>query len=249
MDPFEPTKERPSPRRELQGPRPTPLKVRKDSHKIKKPPVAPAQPQHGALPVQQRPPVIIYTVSPKVIHTHPSEFMSLVQRLTGASSSSSSASASVSAFASTSASAFASDKGEALSPAARLAVIERPQGRVVTPRGNMTSQVDGAVDVLDQLGFQGGARLLDRTGSFPGILSPVPSTLPAIPPNFFSSLPEMNSLNFLHELSPAFHTFNKSNISTENNNMAMVSPSFFLTTPFAPSPNAYWDLFQQYQDT
>ncbi|KAL0285108.1 UNVERIFIED_CONTAM: protein MKS1 [Sesamum calycinum] len=30
-----------SPKRELQGPRPTPLKVRKDSHKIKKPPVAP----------------------------------------------------------------------------------------------------------------------------------------------------------------------------------------------------------------
>ncbi|GFZ09916.1 hypothetical protein Acr_21g0005150 [Actinidia rufa] len=64
-----------SPRRELQGPRPAPLKVRKDSHKITKPPVVPAQHHH-------RPPVIIYTVSPKVIHTHPSEFMTLVQRLT-----------------------------------------------------------------------------------------------------------------------------------------------------------------------
>ncbi|OEL22597.1 hypothetical protein BAE44_0016384 [Dichanthelium oligosanthes] len=62
--------------RELQGPRPAPLKVRKDSHKIRKPP--PQQEQ------QVRQPVIIYTVSPKVVHAEPSEFMSVVQRLTGA---------------------------------------------------------------------------------------------------------------------------------------------------------------------
>ncbi|XP_066326173.1 uncharacterized protein [Miscanthus floridulus] len=70
-------------RRELQGPRPAPLKVRKDSHKIKKPP--PPQPGGEGGPVQQvRQPVIIYTVSPKVVHAEPSEFMSVVQRLTGA---------------------------------------------------------------------------------------------------------------------------------------------------------------------
>lgn len=75
-----------SQRRELQGPRPAPLKVRKDSHKIRKPP----QPQPGGGgggggAVQQvRQPVIIYTVSPKVVHAEPSEFMSVVQRLTGA---------------------------------------------------------------------------------------------------------------------------------------------------------------------
>ncbi|KAF6163629.1 hypothetical protein GIB67_036089 [Kingdonia uniflora] len=78
---------KPSPR-QLQGPRPTPLKVRKDSHKIKKPPIAPpAQQQQQQNPPQHRPPVIIYAVSPKVIHTNPSEFMSIVQRLTGPSSS------------------------------------------------------------------------------------------------------------------------------------------------------------------
>ncbi|XP_010680147.2 protein MKS1 [Beta vulgaris subsp. vulgaris] len=74
------------PRKELQGPRPAPLKVRKESHKIRKPPVAPSAfpPQHQQLPPQPpRQPVIIYTVSPKVIHTHPNEFMTLVQRLTG----------------------------------------------------------------------------------------------------------------------------------------------------------------------
>uniref|UniRef100_A0A8R7V9D9 VQ domain-containing protein n=1 Tax=Triticum urartu TaxID=4572 RepID=A0A8R7V9D9_TRIUA len=73
---------------ELQGPRPAPLRVHKDSHRIKKPPAS-----------QVRQPVIIYTVSPKVVHANPGEFMSVVQRLTGASSSS--------------------------SPAARLAAIEQ----------------------------------------------------------------------------------------------------------------------------
>ncbi|KAF0899562.1 hypothetical protein E2562_020768 [Oryza meyeriana var. granulata] len=56
----------------MQGPRPAPLKVRKESHKIRK------QQQ------QLRQPVIIYTMSPKVVHANPAEFMSVVQRLTGA---------------------------------------------------------------------------------------------------------------------------------------------------------------------
>ncbi|KAJ1266771.1 hypothetical protein BS78_07G003900 [Paspalum vaginatum] len=64
-------------RAELQGPRPAPLQVRKDSRKIRKPPLPHAQ-------QQVRQPVIIYTVSPKVVHAEPSEFMSVVQRLTGA---------------------------------------------------------------------------------------------------------------------------------------------------------------------
>ncbi|GLJ54248.1 hypothetical protein SUGI_1163520 [Cryptomeria japonica] len=57
----------------IRGSKPTPLKVSKDSHnciKIK--------------------PVIIYLRSPEVIHTQPKDFMALVQRLTGCSSSSSS---------------------------------------------------------------------------------------------------------------------------------------------------------------
>ncbi|CAL5009225.1 unnamed protein product [Urochloa decumbens] len=67
--------------RELQGPRPAPLRVRKDSHKIRKPPVQ-----------QVREPVIIYTVSPKVVHAQPSEFMSVVQRLTGTAAAAASSS-------------------------------------------------------------------------------------------------------------------------------------------------------------
>lgn len=54
-------------RKELKVPRQEPLRVSRDSGTIQKP----------------RPPVIIYTESPKVIHAKPEEFMSLVQRLTG----------------------------------------------------------------------------------------------------------------------------------------------------------------------
>ncbi|GMI64816.1 hypothetical protein like AT1G21326 [Hibiscus trionum] len=102
-------------RKELQGPRPTPLKVRKDSHKIRKPPLAPTLPQQQPLS-QIRPPVIIYTVSPKVIHTNPSDFMNLVQRLTGSTSSSNEY----------------DTTAAAISPAARFATIEKtktPEGR------------------------------------------------------------------------------------------------------------------------
>lgn len=57
----------------LQGPRPAPLKICNGSHKI---PVT-----------QRRPPVIIYTRSPEVIHTQPQDFSKLVQRLTGSTTS------------------------------------------------------------------------------------------------------------------------------------------------------------------
>jgi hypothetical protein len=94
-----------TPRRQLQGPRPPRLNVRMESHAIKKPSgssgaaaaaVTATQPAQGGparrdqlLQTQQqqhqhqRAPVIIYDASPKVIHAKPSEFMALVQRLTG----------------------------------------------------------------------------------------------------------------------------------------------------------------------
>lgn len=56
----------------------SPLKVSRDSHRIRKPPLPLPQ-------VQYRPPIIIHTYSPKVIHTEPDDFMSLVQKLTGSS--------------------------------------------------------------------------------------------------------------------------------------------------------------------
>ncbi|GMI95307.1 VQ motif-containing protein 20 [Hibiscus trionum] len=72
---------------------PPPLKVSKESHSIKKSSslsssssAASSLGVTGAVkPQQQRHPVIIYTHSPKVIHTHPKDFMALVQKLTGLS--------------------------------------------------------------------------------------------------------------------------------------------------------------------
>ncbi|PWA79563.1 VQ-like protein [Artemisia annua] len=61
----------------INGPRPTPLKVKQESHTIHKQ-------QHRQ---QIRPPIIIYTRSPEVIHTKPHDFMALVQKLTGHSGS------------------------------------------------------------------------------------------------------------------------------------------------------------------
>ncbi|KAM7482994.1 hypothetical protein LguiB_007577 [Lonicera macranthoides] len=67
----------------------SPLNINKDSHFIKKSPPSSSSSSSSPLikPQQQRHPVIIYTHSPKIIHTHPRDFMALVQKLTGLSRS------------------------------------------------------------------------------------------------------------------------------------------------------------------
>ncbi|XP_057503759.1 protein MKS1-like [Actinidia eriantha] len=158
-----------SPRRELLGPRPPPLRVHKDSHKIKKPPLVPAHHHH-------RPPVIIYTVSPKVIHTNPSEFMKLVQRLTGTSSTCLTG---------------------GISPAARLASTEKTK---------MPLEKKNPQNISDMGMAQDGVEIsteLERTSLFPGILSPGPGALQPIPPNFFSPPSDHPSpMSFFQGLSP-----------------------------------------------
>ena len=62
--------QRQNPRRLTINARPSPLKIGKESQTIEK---------------QRRQPVIIYTHSPKIIHTQARDFMALVQRLTGLS--------------------------------------------------------------------------------------------------------------------------------------------------------------------
>ncbi|WOL02317.1 protein MKS1-like [Canna indica] len=232
MDPSDP---RPSPRRELQGPRPAPLRVSRDSHKIKKPPVAPPHhhyhhpaaelPPRPPLPQQptqshHRDPVIIYSVSPKIIHAKPSEFMTLVQRLTGPDSAS--------------ADAPLPSPGGALSPAARIASFE------ASPRASARA---ASVAVDGQLGIVGGEPALDRPAPFPGILSPVPASLPPISPSLFS--PSFD-LSFLFELSPVFSNKNTNNSSSST---FLGSPSNnLLSTPIVPSPGAFYDLFSQFPD-
>ncbi|KAG6494709.1 VQ motif-containing protein 20-like [Zingiber officinale] len=72
----------PSSRSELRGPRPPPLSVNKASWKAKK--------QAGGGSRDRI--AVFYVHSPKVIHTSPQDFMSVVQRLTGKSPPSSSSS-------------------------------------------------------------------------------------------------------------------------------------------------------------
>ncbi|KAL6007489.1 hypothetical protein ACLOJK_032987 [Asimina triloba] len=85
-------------RREMTGPRPTPLKINKESHLIHKPSsssssssstssLANTAAASASASKQHRHPVIIYTHSPKIIHTQARDFMALVQKLTGLSRS------------------------------------------------------------------------------------------------------------------------------------------------------------------
>ncbi|XP_050225078.1 VQ motif-containing protein 20-like [Mercurialis annua] len=72
--------------------RPSPLKISKASHLIHKqssnsPNSSSSSFSNNFAPVPKTNPVIIYTHSPKVIHTQARDFMALVQKLTGLSSS------------------------------------------------------------------------------------------------------------------------------------------------------------------
>ncbi|KAH7568029.1 hypothetical protein ACOSP7_009621 [Xanthoceras sorbifolium] len=221
-----------SPRRELQGPRPAPLKVRKDSYKIKKPPVPPkpSQPLQQQPPAQPRPPVIIYTVSPKVIHTNPSDFMNLVQRLTGSSSSISH-----------------HDQQQqinydhhyhhtgAISPAARYASIEKTKSS--SPEKNKQQSQDHNMGFLEGIDMD---HNIERSSFFPGILSPGPTSLPIISPSFFSPPSDPNMISFFHDLSPVMHG-NKNFIEGS----FMPSPSSFIS-PRITSPTSSVDLFNNF---
>ncbi|KAL7192513.1 hypothetical protein ACSBR2_024361 [Camellia fascicularis] len=223
---------------QLQGPRPPQLRVRNESHMIKKPPVAPPPPshhhhhhQHHHPPDpppqdQNRQPVVIYAVSPKVIHTTVTDFMSLVQRLTGSSSS-------------TTASAAADGN---VSPAARLASTERtspnPKER---RRREEEKEEDMANDLIMGMMVEGGVEV--GVGQIPGILSPAPATLPPISPGFFSpasSDPYLHdALSFLQhdDLSPFIY-----------GNMFMPSPSTMFSAPMvSPSPSSF-DLLNPFLD-
>ncbi|KAF5745258.1 protein MKS1 [Tripterygium wilfordii] len=75
-------------RREINCLRPSLLRIHKDSHLIHKSTSSNSWSSSVLAPKQQqRRPVITYTHSPKIIHTKPEDFMGLVQKLTGRSSS------------------------------------------------------------------------------------------------------------------------------------------------------------------
>ncbi|XP_065873082.1 protein MKS1 [Euphorbia lathyris] len=150
---------------QILGPRPAPLKLKQASRKISKPPLPP--------PHQ---PLIIYSVSPKTIHTEVSDFMAVVQRLTGLSSTDFSCDAQV-------------------SPAARLAATEKASP---SPRTNTNARdVSVSVSVSDS-----DAHLMNivqglEIAQIPGILSPEPAMLPPVPSGFFSPVTDPNFFNDL----------------------------------------------------
>ncbi|XP_074295560.1 protein MKS1-like [Silene latifolia] len=153
------------PKREilLQGPRPAPLKVSKDSFKIKKPPKHP-QPHHqppAPVPVPSNQPVIIYSVSPKPYFVEPSDFRSLVQHLTGRGAPSP---------------VNSTGSEPPVSPAARLAAMERTSPK---EREWRRSDVGMSMTVV-------GEAEIDMMSQMPGILSPAPSNLPVISSTMFS---------------------------------------------------------------
>ncbi|CAN7050580.1 hypothetical protein BRARA_G01104 [Brassica rapa] len=202
--------------KEILGPRPPPLKIRKESHKIiKKPPLvpqprlqppepAPPQLQHQEPMQSQQPrgPVIIYTVSPKIIHTHPNNFMALVQRLTGnTSASTTSSSASQSILAPNNMSATVDTSCSSLSPAARYVVMEKD---------NASNEVGfvGGVETTDQSYYyhHHQNRVLDIPNSYNGgILPPDPTSLPLTSQEFLSTVappndPQDLSALFRHDM-------------------------------------------------
>ncbi|KAJ0989157.1 hypothetical protein J5N97_007513 [Dioscorea zingiberensis] len=79
--------------RETMAARPARLKIHKDSHNIQKPSSSSSSSSSTAATNSisnshaRQHPVIIYTHSPKVIHTQARDFMALVQKLTGLSHS------------------------------------------------------------------------------------------------------------------------------------------------------------------
>jgi len=154
-------------KRQLQicGPRPSPLSVHKDSHKIKKPPKHPAPPPNRDQPPPYIPrePVVIYAVSPKVVHATASEFMNVVQRLTGISSG---------VF-------LESGGGGDVSPAARLASTENasPRGGKEPAARDETVEINTAMEEAAEFG-----------GYAPGILSPSPALLPTASTGIFSPM-------------------------------------------------------------
>ncbi|XP_030543793.1 protein MKS1-like isoform X3 [Rhodamnia argentea] len=174
----------PSPKKELQlqGPRPSPLRVAKESYAIKKPPRHPppyAAASYAAPPApppvaDRQQPTIIFDISPKVIHVEERNFMSIVQQLTGSSS------------------------GD-LSPAARMAAIERtsPTGRekgfaAAAEMGGSSGRA-GDDDLMGMLGEV-------ELRQFQGILSPAPGALQAIPAGLFSPATDPH---LLQDLSPS----------------------------------------------
>ncbi|XP_062183690.1 leucine-rich repeat extensin-like protein 5 [Phragmites australis] len=244
-----------TPRRPLQGQRPPRLNVRMESHTVKKPSGAgagagaPAQAQGlgrrepGPPP---RAPVIIYDASPKVIHANPSEFMALVQRLTGPGSGGPSPAEAQQEYHTDEAvlgqapflpPELLLSPSTAMSPAARLATIERSVRPTPAPAPDY-------VDVPDGSGVDDGTLAAVLGPARQGILSPLPSSLPpAAASGLFSPPPfDPSCISWLNELSPILRAASTAGAPPSgfcgggpSNGASRPLPSYY-ADPFVPSP-------------
>lgn len=204
-----------SPRQELQGPRPTPLKIRKESRKIRKPPVAPTQQP----PPPPPPPVIIYTVSPKIIHANASEFMTLVQRLTGPDSTY------------TSSSVFAPPSSKAFHDCDAMPPVAPPVRKPHVP--DVGAGIDG-----ERPGFFPAVLSANLA-----TLQPIPSNLFSPPPPPPPS--DQNALGFFPDLSPLLHSnknYLESSLMMPSSSTSFISPRIISPTT-TPSMDLLSNLF------
>ncbi|GJM85194.1 hypothetical protein PR202_ga01622 [Eleusine coracana subsp. coracana] len=233
-----------SPRsRQLQGPRPPRLAVSKDSHKVRKPPIAPQQrhhlqqqqqqqqyQHHQPPPQQQQPraPVIIYDASPKVIHTKPEGFMALQPPEFQPRE-------------------FLLSPTAALSPAARLAAIERSVRPLPPGPAAPAYYLPGADDSSMPVDFADGfaAALGGAPSSRPGILSPA-ALPPAASTGLFSPMPFDPSW-FVDLSSPFLPSARAAGMEPP---FAPSPRANLLATPTMPSPGTFslLEYFSNYPD-
>jgi MAP kinase substrate 1 len=188
-----------------------------ESHAIKKPSASDTLPAQGRRQQQTAPgraPVIIYDASPKVIHAEPSEFMALVQRLTGPAGS-------VGAPPPHEAHHLQADDtlGQPLLPPELLLSPSAAIERSVRPMPDDDGTLAAAL---------GPAR--------PGVLSPLPSSLPpAAASGSFSPLPfDASSLSWINELSPILRA--AAGTSSAGGPSNGQPPPAYYSDPFVPSP-------------
>jgi len=245
-----------------------------ESHAIRKPSgsagLAPAAAAQGAAPPRRerddqqqqqhapappRAPVIIYDASPKVIHAKPSEFMAIVQSLTGPGSGAPPRRQERHRQADDdggedgdddvllldqAATAFLPPElllspSAAMSPAARLATIERS----VRPAPDHDAGVFPGADDGTL------AAVLGPLARHPSILSPLPSALPpAAASGLFSPLPfDPSGISWLNELSPILRAASSAGPGASSSSFAAASnggsrpqPPSYYSDPFVPSP-------------
>jgi MAP kinase substrate 1 len=119
-----------------------------------------------------------------------------------------------------------------MSPAARLATIERSVRPVPAPAPAPDYAADGTLAAV-----LGPAR-------HPGILSPLPSSLPpAAASGLFSPLPfDPSSVSWLNELSPILRAASTASVgaagpgATANGGSRQPPPPAYYSDPFVPSP-------------